>query len=114
MTRTAGWMGWMLGITLLLGVVTGERGSTLGVAAGLALLLGWASWATLRRKSAGQTVLCVLSFVSLAGALPRYFQTYEVWPSLVVILFGSLALGFGVTGMVLDRFGDGGRVGRGL
>lgn len=49
-------------------------------------------------------LMSFLGLVAMARALPIYFQTTELWPYVAFILGGSLTLGLGVLGILLDRF----------
>jgi hypothetical protein len=108
MTRTSAWIGFVLGLVCLATAVqeavrsAGTPSIVVPAVAGLALLVGAAM--TFRRRMPGQVLMSVLGLVLLARYLPHYFQTYRPWPALVVILLGSFTFGFGILGMLLDRY----------
>jgi hypothetical protein len=58
-----------------------------------------------RGSAVAQGLMSFLGLMALARSLPIFFQTLEFWPTVPFILGGSLTLGFGVLGLMLDRFG---------
>jgi uncharacterized membrane protein (UPF0136 family) len=107
-SRFAALMGLLLGAVTAVGGVLGyvNAGSKASLIAGLGLGLtavGFAAW-TFRRRGFPLIGLCVVALALLGRFLPAYFQTYQVWPHLILIALASLTFGFGLLGFLLDRY----------
>ena len=83
------------GVDVMPGLVIGF-GVVLAVAAALAIR---------GRNPLAQGLMSFLGLMALVRSLPIFFQTLEFWPTVPFVLGGSLTMGLGVLGLVLDRFG---------
>lgn len=104
MTRAAAVAGWLLAVVTLVrdGLHPGGPWETacLVAAAGV-LAAGWLTW---RRRAGGQVILVVLAFFLCVRYLSIYFHSNKMWPTLAIILLGSITLGLALLGLLLDRF----------
>ena len=108
MTRSAVWMGAATGVVCLLGGLQGYLGAGSGVSLVVGTLVGAvllaASVLTRRGSGWGQVLLTAVALLLLGGFLVAYFQTYRIWPPLVMVGLASLTFGLGLLGLVLDRY----------
>ena len=108
MTRFAAMIGLLLGAVTAVGGVLGyvSAGSLASLIAGLGLGLAALVFAglTLRGRGFALIGLSVVALLLLGRFLPVYFQTYQVWPHLVLIALASLTFGLGLLGYLLDRY----------
>ncbi len=103
MSRGASVFGFLLGVV---SVAAGLRGDGVpmgwGVGAGVLLLvLAILVW---RGHGLAQGAMSALGLVLLARFLPVYFQTPGSWWVLALVILGSITLGLGVLGILLDRY----------
>jgi hypothetical protein len=107
MSRVACFLGFSLGV---FSVVTGILGGP-ELMARLVIVFGGllmvVSVLAFRGCPIAQGVMSFFGLLALARSLPIFFQTTELWPNVPFILGGSLTMGLGVLGILLDRFGPG-------
>jgi uncharacterized membrane protein (UPF0136 family) len=111
MTRASLVLGALLGVVSLVGGILGyaRAGSVASLVAGGVsglLLLACVVWGA-RGSTAARVLMSTLGLLLLGRFLPAYFRTYDVWPALVLVLLGTLTFGFGILGVLLDRYRPG-------
>jgi hypothetical protein len=106
MTRTAAWLGALLGAFLVfhgLGMGGIPNLISRGVAIGLGLITWLSAVRTVQGSGAAALVLAGVSLVVLGWQLPRYFTSYDPWPALVLVGLASGTFGVGLAGYLIDR-----------
>lgn len=104
MSRIACVFGFSLGVFSVVIGLLGDSVLARQLVIGLGGLLMVLAVLGFRGNSWALGLMSFLGLVAMARALPIYFQTTELWPYVAFILGGSLTLGLGVLGILLDRF----------
>jgi uncharacterized membrane protein (UPF0136 family) len=111
MFKTGIVLGLLLAVVSAVGGILGytQAGSTPSLIAGVAsgILLAVGGIGALRGKLGFHILMVVVALALLARFLPVYFQAPKVWPALVMIALSAGTFGFGLIGIVLDRFRPG-------
>lgn len=113
MSRAACFLGFFLGVLIVVTGLLGGPDLVPRLVIGLGGLLAVLAVLAFRGFHIAQALMSLVALVILARSLPIFFRTNELWPNVPFILGGSLTLGLGVLGLLLDRFESSSKPGSG-